>query len=377
LNSSPSDISRSLPEVISAVEDQLDRFGFIPFETQIIQPASLFLTRAGDQIADHLFTFTVHGEHYALRPEFTSAAVAEYLATGDTGRPARLRFSGYVFEENDEGKPSQQYSVGAELFGVSDPTADADVMAATVSALRAADANDFVLQISSVELTRLALAQFGLDTGLQRLLFALLNGDHAWDTVYLQGWVDAIAPADLGDALSLGDAPVSLQAVSTHVLEGTMLGQRTQDDIVQRLLLKAKRAGQRDQIRQTVAFLKAWNDISLTPEEASARLLDYAGSRSKPVVDRFLHIIDLLAAKGADHRYILIRPALSRNWDYYTGAIFECRLPDGRLVAGGGRYDDFASQLGARQPVPAVGVGIFLGPLVSMKNAAGLTERTP
>jgi len=50
-----------------------------------------------------------------------------------------------------------------------------------------------------------------------------------------------------------------------------------------------------------------------------------------------------------------------RNMEYYTGFVFELWSRDAEgpvQIAGGGRYDTLLERLGAKKPIPAIGVAI-------------------
>ena len=77
-------------------------YGYERIETPIIQPAELFLTKAGDQIINRLFTFERMGRQLALRPEFTALAAHTYVTRyPEAPHPVvRWQFSGSIFEED-------------------------------------------------------------------------------------------------------------------------------------------------------------------------------------------------------------------------------------------------------------------------------------
>ena len=55
--------------------------------------------------------------------------------------------------------------------------------------------------------------------------------------------------------------------------------------------------------------------------------------------------------------------AFVRDFDYYTGFVFEARdaaRPGAKPALGGGRYDGLARRLGASEDIPAVGAAIGL-----------------
>jgi len=74
-------------------------------------------------------------------------------------------------------------------------------------------------------------------------------------------------------------------------------------------------------------------------------------------IDRIERVLELLTAFGHDANAFELSPGLGRGLHYYTGMLFEIydgNANQGQLV-GGGRYDELAQTLGARQALPACG----------------------
>jgi len=78
-------------------------------------------------------------------------------------------------------------------------------------------------------------------------------------------------------------------------------------------------------------------------------------------VARLRSVIGLLGAYEVGPDQIVLDLGLGRGLHYYTGILFEV-YADGSVRAeqlgGGGRYDDLATILGARQSLPAVGFSL-------------------
>jgi ATP phosphoribosyltransferase regulatory subunit len=52
-----------------------------------------------------------------------------------------------------------------------------------------------------------------------------------------------------------------------------------------------------------------------------------------------------------------------RNFDYYTGFVFEAREQDaapGHVLVGGGRYDRLLQELGSADPSPGIGCSFWI-----------------
>lgn len=84
-------------------------------------------------------------------------------------------------------------------------------------------------------------------------------------------------------------------------------------------------------------------------------------------------IIEQAAQLGISKQDLVFTPTLARGLDYYTGMIFEVRLPQYETgsVGGGGRYDDLIKQLGGIE-MPAVGFGMGFDRTVEAANQLGL-----
>ena len=70
-----------------------------------------------------------------------------------------------------------------------------------------------------------------------------------------------------------------------------------------------------------------------------------------------------------------MQPHLTRNWDYYTGLVFELRAPDGAVLCGGGRYDELVALVGGDKPVPAVGFAYYLDQMLRQTSIRSTTGR--
>lgn len=346
-------------QIAAALTDHMRRYGYQRVETPIIEDADLFLAKAGDMIAEKLFTFEHRGHNLALRPEFTAAAAHLYNRQNrqDT---VRWQFSGPIFEDN--GGQYQHFSAGAELIGSDGPAADAEIISMAVQGLARLNITNWKLVIGHVGLTRHLLSQFSLDSRTERFILnrrgLLLNGEAGIDalTQALERYLPRRAPAaNQGDPL-----PVIETMLDTGPLGGTM-GGRSRQDIARRLLDKRQQIAQRDQIDAAMGFLRQWIDIEGTPETAFAAIRRMIQDESTAgIVDSWRASVTLLDAYDLAADRITIQPDLVRVWDYYTGMVFELRLDDGTVVAGGGRYNDLTRLMGSTQATPAVGFAYYV-----------------
>ncbi|KKS00391.1 MAG: Histidine-tRNA ligase [Candidatus Curtissbacteria bacterium GW2011_GWC2_41_21] len=86
---------------------------------------------------------------------------------------------------------------------------------------------------------------------------------------------------------------------------------------------------------------------------------------NKPLTDNLKSLFKILDEGGIDSREYIFDPLLARGLDYYTGAIFELKIPSyGNLSIGsGGRYDNLIGMFSKRQ-IPAVGFSFGLDRLI-------------
>ena len=265
-------------QVVNLLASRLDqfmtRYGYEKIETPIIQPAELFLTKAGDQIIHRLFTFERLGRQLALRPEFTALAAHTY-ATQFTAEPlqvVRWQFGGPVFE--DASGDYQSFSIGAELLGMSGAIAEAEIIALAANGAADSGLERWSLVIGHAQLMRVLLERFKLDNRTQRFLLHHLPALKQSGKSYILDQLDKLllgkgAQEDLGiENVSEISTQQMLDVLLDATQHGTTMGGRTRHDIVRRLLQKRQRATERGQVVAALDFLEAWSAISAPPETA-------------------------------------------------------------------------------------------------------------
>ena len=66
------------------------RFGFEEVDAPVLEHAELFIRKAGEEIVEQLYHFTLHDRHLALRPELTPSLARMVIARqGELAPPAR------------------------------------------------------------------------------------------------------------------------------------------------------------------------------------------------------------------------------------------------------------------------------------------------
>src|ERR1700733_7286717 len=122
--------------VEQAAREMFGRYGFGELRTPIVEEAALFQRRIGDSnavVEKEIYVFPDrHGTPLALRPEGTASAVRAYLQHNPAAEDpvTRWYYIGPMFrhERPQKGRYRQFQQVGAELFGVANPEADAELL---------------------------------------------------------------------------------------------------------------------------------------------------------------------------------------------------------------------------------------------------------
>jgi histidyl-tRNA synthetase len=121
----------------------LDAFAYRELRTPILEYTPLFVRSVGevtDVVEKQMYTFDDRdGRSVSMRPEGTASAVRAYIESAVWNREpvTRWYYLGPMFrhERAQRGRLRQFHQVGAELFGVSEPSIDAEMIAMLVALL--------------------------------------------------------------------------------------------------------------------------------------------------------------------------------------------------------------------------------------------------
>lgn len=355
----------SLRSFRDILRQHMELYGYELIDIPIIQPAEVFLTKAGDKIISRLLTFERQGQQYALRPEFTAAAAARYLSLNE--KPVvRWQFSGPIFAD-DPHSGTQMLSMGAELIGLAGSGADAEIISMAAQGLLKNGLANWSLILGHVGLMLHLLGRFQLDSKTKRLLLGYRHRLKSTDDkTAIHAEIESIFPQPITEGMSTaGDSQDTYHMLDTLLdttRRGTALGGRTRQDIALRLMEKRLRAAQHQQISEALDFLLRWVNIQGSMDECWPQLenLILNDPIGMSLLDEWRRTIQLLGVYGIPQDKIVIQPDLARDWDYYTGIVFGLSLPDGRLAAAGGRYDELIRLMGGRENAPAVGFAYYM-----------------
>lgn len=266
------------------------------------------------------------GKVMILRPDLTTPIARLFGSRLRMGEPPHRVFSvSDIFRRNSpqRGQESEFRQAGVEMLGSSLPEADAEVLAVACRAIERAGLRDYSVGVGHV----------GFFKGLL---------DTASDDVVLK------------------------DRLTTHLVQKDLVGYRVALD-------EAAADGRIDADAHR-ALLEV-PDIRGGPEvleRARAHVRDPAMGAS---LDHLSAVRDAVTRYGHGER-LLFDLGIFRNFDYYTGIIFEIYAPGlGFTLGGGGRYDSLLASYGA--PMPAVGFGLGLDRLhVALLEQGGVTMST-
>ena len=285
------------------------RFGFEEVDAPIVEHAELYQRKAGEEIVDQLYHFTLHGRHLALRGEFTPSLARMVMA-----RQGALRFplrwfcipQCWRYERMTRGRRREHYQWNMDIWGEPSVSAEAELIAAVFG----------------------ALDSMGLDPGDTRMR---INSR-------------ALLEESLRERL-LVDRPESFEPLCVVIDKLEKIGA---DAVVAQLTDPDGPVGLERSAAEEVVNLLSVKEL----DEAARR-----APKDSTAIAELRRLLELLDAYGLADR-VVFDASVVRGLAYYTGIVFEVFDARGKLrsICGGGRYDRLLQSLGGTA-VPAVGFG--------------------
>jgi len=353
----------------AAIMAVFERGGFDHIAPDILQPADIFLERSGEDIRARTFVFTdPSGAEMCLRPDLTVPACRYHLShAASPGAERRYCYLGPAFRFPDELLSPQEFTqAGLEWFGAREPiAAEARVLKLTIGALEAAGLSRFRVTFGDLGLFAGLLADTEMPERWRKRLQHHFWRPHAFRDL-LESFCagrgarrTSISP--LVDRVSDGNA---LEVVESELAARRLplVGGREPGEIAARLADKAADRREtplgRAKADQLNAYLAVAGDAAAIDAEL-ARIA--AGPRFAAARDYYAKRLFEMEELGLNPRRFRFSAGFGRELEYYTGFTFqiEAEGPSGPVaVAGGGRYDNLLSDMGAPVKVPAVGCAI-------------------
>jgi histidyl-tRNA synthetase len=314
---------QSRRQVIETVESVARRYGFREIGTPALESAELYADKSGEEILEELYAFEDKGgRQVALTPELTPTVARMVVARQqELSKPIKWMSTRpfWRYEQVQQGRFREFYQTNVDIFGSSDPAADAEILAVAADALTdlGLTGEDFDFRVSHRD-----------------ILGGLLES--------LDGDVDTRAAIRAVDKRAKIDADEYAELLRDAGLSGAQISQ--------------------------------FDDLLDTPEGELDGLVEFAGTDR--VADAVENLQNVLAATEdfGVREYCTLSLTTARGLDYYTGVVFECFDSTGevsRAVFGGGRYDDLIEGFGG-QPTPAVGFAPGYATLSLLCQRAGV-----
>ena len=130
------------------------RYGFVEYETPILEPTELYEKKAGGELNSQLFNFIDKGDRsVTLRPEVT-ASLGRLVSTVQRDYPKPLRWfeigQCFRYEKPQKGRTREFYQFNVDLIGESCAGADAELIALSIDLMSELGfvPGDYVIRLS-------------------------------------------------------------------------------------------------------------------------------------------------------------------------------------------------------------------------------------
>ncbi|HEY6518070.1 MAG TPA: ATP phosphoribosyltransferase regulatory subunit [Roseiarcus sp.] len=348
--------------------------GFERIEPPILHAAAIFLDMSGEEVRRRLFlTADAAGEELCLRPEYTIPVCRTYLGSDKAGKIAEYSYLGPVFRAR-AGQVGEQTQTGLESFGRPDTeAADAEVFSLAMEAATAAGGGALAARLGDAGLFDAMLEALKIPEPWRRRLRRGVARGRSLEAIFARPSQSALAQAGVLAALESADHSGAKALVEDLLAIAGIdaVGGRSAGEIADRFLEQASlRSGPPIETEKR-AVLDAFLAISSDPDQAAVelrRLTQSAGLNLSGALDAFERRNGFIAARGVAIEATRFNAAFVRDFDYYTGFVFEAHDPhvsSPKTALAGGRYDGLARRLGANEDIPAVGAAINLDRLMN------------
>ena len=149
-------------QIEKTARDLFQAANYKEIRTPVFEATELFKRGVGDStdiVNKEMYTFSVGGVNkdensITLRPENTAGVVRAYIEHGFNRKsaPVKLWYFGPMFryERPQKGRQRQFHQIGVEMFGISEPTADSEVIALAIKFLSKMGLDNLKAEINSL-----------------------------------------------------------------------------------------------------------------------------------------------------------------------------------------------------------------------------------
>lgn len=156
-------------------------YGFQEYDGPPVEPLELYTAKSGQEIVGQLYHFTDKGgRDVALRPEMTPT-LARMVAAHERGYKKPIKWFSipqlFRYERQQKGRLREHFQLNADIFGETDPAADAELIALLIDTLRAfgLSSEDFVVRLSSRAAWQGLLKSKGLGQAQEYEFFQIID----------------------------------------------------------------------------------------------------------------------------------------------------------------------------------------------------------
>ncbi len=313
--------------VFGVVREVFHLYGFEPLQTPVLELHETLMGKYGEDAEKLIFIAQHPGgkEELALRYDLTvplARVVAQY--TNDITLPFKRYQLAPVWraERPQRGRYREFYQCDADIVGVASMSADAEILALVVTALR-----------------RLGFEKFTVKINNRKLLTAI-------------GQYSGVPDAQLGDLYISVD---KFDKIGADGVRDELLRRGLPEAAISRMmaLIQAHRPGlaNLDLLDEALGGLPAGQDGLRELRELAAHLAEYG-----------------VPADNYDFDFTMVR-----GLGYYTGPIFETVVTEPNLgsITGGGRYDDLIG-LFRKESLPTTGTSLGIERIIDLMDILDL-----
>ena len=395
MSDSVGEVNTRLRNAVESMGLILEEQDYMSIETPILEETELFVRKSGGYMNSMLYSFVdADGKQVSLRPEFTPSIIRYFIQERNSViLPARWWYSGPVFRYDQDGTVGcrQFTQLGAELLGINGTAADLEIIELAIGTLKSIGIDNFQLKIGHIGVLNNLLNSFGLSEAARLFILANIrslkmdtaNSDLLTARAADLGIVGEITGSETSSIISEMPREVAQTLVQELLSESLQspLGQRTAEQIVDRLLRKLAETDHPDVFSNAVRVTKEMVSIDDRPENvlkqsekivASCDASDDCLRELGNLADR---LIDLLGDN------VILDLGHVRGIAYYTGMNFDISICNGsnrvRKLGGGGRYDGLVRVLGGEENMPAAGFAYSLEQIMDCSNSDVYQPKAP
>jgi len=312
-------------KVISTVEQVFNRFGFYPIETPAFEYTDTLTAKCGDEVSKQVFK--LEGTKFGLRFDLTVPLSRVVASNTALTKPFKRYCIARVwrYEEPQKGRFREFWQADVDVVGSSSMRADAECLSTAASALKELGFNGFEVRVNNRKILDAVVTQAGVPKEKEFDVFRSLD---------------------------------KLEKREEEGVKQELKDRGIPDDIITKLM----------------DFIK----ITGSNEEKLELLEGMVGSTEagRAGIDELKQLIDFFSKyEISGDCEIVIDFSLVRGLDYYTGPIFEIKIPGGNIgsVAGGGRFDKLIELYDA-PATPATGISLGLERVIAVMQDREMVE---